>query len=116
MIQHYKSIKEQRIARTRKRLKARGNHPRLSVFRSNQHISAQIIDDGQRVTLVAANDQELSGDKMTKKEKATAVGMLLSEKAKKAKVSIVMFDRGAYKYHGRVEALAEAARKGGLKF
>lgn len=116
MINRYKTIKEQRKARTRKRLRTRGARPRLSVFRSNQHIYAQIIDDEKGITLVAASDRELKGDKAVKQQKAAAVGVLLSEKAKKAKALTVMFDRGPYKYHGRIKALAEAARKGGLKF
>lgn len=116
MIRQYKTIKKARTARTRKRLGTRGNRLRLSVFRSNQHIYAQIIDDDKGATLVAASDHELKGDKMVKQQKAAAVGTLLSEKAKKAKVLTVMFDRGPYKYHGRIKALAEAARKGGLKF
>lgn len=116
MIVKYKTTREARKARTRKRLRTRGAHPRLSVFRSNQHIYAQIIDDEKGVTLVAASDNELKGDKIVKQQKAAAVGALLSEKAKKAKVLTVMFDRGPYKYHGRIKALAEAARKGGLKF
>lgn len=116
MIIKYKTHQEARRARTRKRLRTRGAHPRLSVFRSNSHIYAQVIDDLKGTTLVVASDRELKEEKMTKLQKATGVGMLLSEKAKKAKLSTVMFDRGAYKFHGRVKALAEAARKGGLKF
>lgn len=116
MIRQYKTTRKAREARTRKRLRARGSRPRLSVFRSNRHISAQVIDDRRGVTLVAASDRELGEKKMTKQEQATAVGALLSEKALKVNVSDVMFDRGAYKYHGRVKKLGEAARKGGLKF
>lgn len=116
MIKHYKTVQEARKARTRKHLRARGSRSRLSVFRSNRHISAQVIDDQKGVTLAAASDRDLKEQKMTKQEQATAVGTLLSEKALKAKISDVMFDRGAYKYHGRVKSLGEAARKGGLRF
>lgn len=79
---------------------------------------AQIIDDVRGVTLVAASDQEIkSGNKpSTKTQKAERVGALLAEKAKKKGVSVVMFDRGSYRFHGRVAAVAEAARKGGLTF
>lgn len=117
MIQRYTTAKQQRQVRTRKRLAARGSRPRLSVFRSSQHIYAQIIDDQQGKSLVAASDRDLAGDKeMTKQQKAVAVGELLAQRAKKAKITTVMFDRGSYAFHGRVRALAEAARKGGLTF
>jgi large subunit ribosomal protein L18 len=87
------------------------------VFRSHQHIYGQIIDDQKGRTLVSASDQELKGKLTgTKSDRAGAVGELLAKKAKKKKIREVMFDRGQYQYHGRIKALAEAARKGGLKF
>lgn len=118
MIDRHKTLREARKVRTRKRLKARGSRPRLSVFRSGKHISAQIIDDQKGVTLVFASDYEVQkiGETMTKTMKAANVGTLLAERAKKSGVRAVMFDRGAYKFHGRIKALADAARKGGLEF
>lgn len=97
----------------------RTGRPRLTVFRSNRSIYAQIIDDAKQETLVSAsikdiNKKELSG--LSKKEVAEKIGEKIAEKAKKAKVKEVVFDRSGYKFHGRVKALAEAARKGGLKF
>lgn len=89
--------------------------PRLIVFRSLAHIEAQIIDDVAGKTLVAANDLTLKA-KGTKTEHATAVGTAIAEKAKAKKITTVVFDRGGSKYHGRVKALAEAARAGGLTF
>ncbi len=86
---------------------------RLTVFRSNKHLYAQIVDDGERKTLVSAGDQKLKG---TKTEKAKEVGKLLAQKASEKKIKEVVFDRGRFKYHGRVKALAEGAREGGLKF
>lgn len=118
MIYRYKTIQAARKSRTRKRLRARGSRPRLSVFRSGKRIYAQIIDDQKGVTLVAARDDEVQkiGETMTKTMKAANVGTLLAERAKKSGVRAVMFDRGAYKFHGRIKALADAARKGGLEF
>ena len=110
-----------RIARhTRVRNKISGTKelPRLNVFRSNSNIFAQIIDDEAKVTLVSASsiDKELKLDNGSNIEAATKVGELLAKRAKKAKITKVVFDRGGYLYHGRVEALAEAARANGLEF
>ncbi|NER10527.1 large subunit ribosomal protein L18 [Muriicola jejuensis] len=92
--------------------------PRLSVYRSNKEIYAQIIDDTEGKTLVAASsrDKELSKTKGTKTEIAALVGKTLAEKALKAGIESVAFDRGGNLYHGRVKSLAEGAREGGLKF
>ncbi len=106
-----------RKLRTRRRLKrpVATDRLRLSVFRSSKHIYAQIIDDKQGVTLAEANSRtlEASGDKV---EQAKAVGKALAERAKAAGAVRVVFDRGGYRYHGRVKALAEGAREGGLEF
>lgn len=92
--------------------------PRISVFRSNKEIYAQIIDDSKGITLLSASSREkaLSSISGTKTEVATAVGKALAEKATKAGIESVVFDRNGYLYHGRVKALAEGAREGGLKF
>lgn len=100
--------------------------PRLSVFRSNKYIFAQVIDDRVGKTLVAASEKELgkaprsgipqSSKKMTKTERAKKVGYLLAKKSKSKKIDKVVFDRGSFKYHGRVKALAQGAREGGLEF
>jgi len=107
--------KERRKNRIRAKISGTASRPRLSVSSSNLHISAQVIDDTTGTTIVAAYDTEtkLTG---TKTEKAAAVGTLIAEKALKAKVTEVVFDRGGKLYHGRVKALAEAAREKGLKF
>jgi large subunit ribosomal protein L18 len=110
-----------RRARVRKALKARGAlRPRLSVFRSSKNIHAQVIDDSKGVTLAAAStlEKEFKALKKTGADKAaaSAVGKLIAERAVKAGVKDVVFDRGGYIYHGRVKALAEAAREGGLNF
>ena len=89
--------------------------PRLCVFRSNSAIYAQIIDDTKGVTLVSSSSLELK-IKNNNLEAAAAVGKDIAEKAKKAKIKTVVFDRGGYIYHGRVKALAEAARENGLEF
>jgi len=92
---------------------------RLAVFRSNKYIYAQIIDDERGHTLVSASDKNLKlkkEEKLTKTQRAEKVGEILAEKAKRKNILEVWFDRRGYKYHGRVKALAEGARKGGLKF
>ena len=109
---------QRRAQRQRARLKksAKGK-PRLSVARSTKHISVQLIDDTKGVTLAAAStmEKEFKADG-GKAGAATAVGKLIAERAGKAGVSEVVFDRGAFIFHGRVKALADAAREGGLKF
>lgn len=110
-----------RARRTRYALrKAAGGKPRLSVFRSSKHIYGQIIDDTAGRTLVAASslDKGLKAELKTGADMAAAkeVGILLAKKAKEAGIEAVVFDRGGYKYHGRVKALADAAREGGLAF
>jgi large subunit ribosomal protein L18 len=94
--------------------------PRLSVFRSLRHITAQVIDDTKGLTLVSAstldNELEAQAQGLKKTEQAKLVGKTLAERAKKAGIKVVVFDRGGYKYHGRVKALAEASREGGLDF
>jgi len=105
--------------RIRKRISGSETQPRLSVFRSNKQIYAQLIDDVGGKTLVSASSLEKSiSDKkgITKVEQAKLVGKLIAEKSLKAGISTVVFDRGGYLYHGRVKSLAEAAREGGLKF
>jgi len=108
-----------RRKRTRARIRRKGKgRPRLSVFRSGRHIYAQVIDDGRGVTLAAAStiDKALKGSvaKGCDKAAAAAVGKLIAERAKAAGIDTVVFDRGGYIYHGRVKALAEAARESGL--
>ncbi|MDR1794323.1 MAG: 50S ribosomal protein L18 [Erysipelotrichaceae bacterium] len=105
-----------RHLRVRKKISGTPSRPRLNVFRSNAHISAQIIDDTKGVTLVSASSLSLKLEKGGNIEAAKKVGSELAKKAVKAKISEVVFDRGGYVYHGRVQALAEAAREAGLKF
>jgi large subunit ribosomal protein L18 len=104
----------------RVRVSGTSQQPRLSVFRSLRHISAQIIDDVQGRTLVAASTNDAvirtQAAGLKKIEQATLVGKTLAERAAAAGITQVVFDRGGYKYHGRVKALAEASRAGGLKF
>ena len=112
---------ERRVARVRRALKKAANgRPRLSVFRSSKQIYAQVIDDAKGVTIVAAStlEKDLRGKLKTGADiaAATEIGKLVAERAKKAGVTKVVFDRGAYMFHGRVKALAEAAREGGLEF
>ena len=103
-----------RHRRVRKRVEGAAERPRLAVFRSLSHIYAQVIDDRAGRTLAQASDLgEATGKKS---ERAKAVGKLLADKAKAAGISDVIFDRGGYRYHGRVKALADAARDAGLKF
>jgi large subunit ribosomal protein L18 len=111
-----------REARARRHRRVRGKifgtaeRPRLVVFRSNRGIEAQLVDDLEGKTLAAASWLQLRSFKGSKTEQAAEVGKLLAQNAKKANVETVVFDRGGYLYHGRVKALADAAREGGLKF
>ena len=113
-----KSERRQRIKyRIRKVVNGTAATPRLSVFRSNKEIYAQLIDDVNGVTLLAASSREKGIDaKGSAIEVANAVGKLVAEKAIKAGIETVQFDRGGYLYHGRVKSLAEGAREAGLKF
>jgi large subunit ribosomal protein L18 len=106
-----------RHRRVRKNVHGTAERPRLAVFRSNKGVSAQLIDDAEAKTLAAASWQGLAKSfKGNKTEQATEVGKALAAAAKKAGIEAVVFDRGGYLYHGRVKALAEGAREGGLKF
>jgi large subunit ribosomal protein L18 len=114
-LQHRQFDRRAQRARTKLR-KVGGGKPRLSVTRSSKHISVQVIDDAQGVTVAAASSLEKDFKGGTKSEDAASVGKLVAERAKKAGVTDVVFDRGGYIFHGRVKALADAAREGGLKF
>jgi large subunit ribosomal protein L18 len=109
--------RRRRHARVRKTLYGTGDRPRLVVFRSNRYIYAQLIDDDAGRTLAAASSQEKTlRDKSLTRDTAAKVGTLLAERAGKVDVTDVVFDRGGYAFHGRVKALADAAREAGLKF
>lgn len=103
-------------ARIRKKIFGTAKIPRLNVFRSGKHIYAQIIDDSQAVTLDSFSSLSLKTDKASDLEKAKKVGEQLAQKVLKKKINKVVFDRGGFLYHGRIKALAEGARKTGLKF
>ena len=113
------SLFDRRRRRVRTALRARASgKPRLSVHRSGKHIYAQVIDDAAGKTLVSASslDKDLKKAGGANRDVATSVGKTLAERAKKAGVSAVVFDRGGFLFHGRVKALADAAREGGLEF
>jgi len=106
----------QRHKRIRAKIFGTATRPRLCVFRSNKHIYAQLIDDETHKTLATASDQEIKKKIVGKSKIAEEVGRLIAQKAQKLKITTAVFDRGGYQYHGRVKALAEGARQGGLKF
>ncbi|MEO8091971.1 MAG: 50S ribosomal protein L18 [bacterium] len=112
--------KPQRRLRRRRRVRARirgtAERPRLSVFRSNRGVFAQLIDDNSGHTLAAVTWMEPDLRKLDPSEQAKKAGELLASRAKKAGIETCVFDRGGYRYHGRVRALADGAREGGLKF
>ena len=115
------TLRQKRHKRVRAKVSGTPLRPRLNVFRSSQHIYAQIIDDERGHTLVAAGSAEpvvrqQVGSDSTKTDKAKIVGNLVAERAKAAGITQVVFDRGGFLYHGRVQALADAAREGGLDF
>lgn len=106
-----------RHRRVRNKVNGTGERPRLCVFRSLRAIYAQVIDDDRGHTLACASSQELAGGDATSKTAASAaVGKMVAERARAAGVTAVVFDRGGYQFHGRVKALADAAREGGLVF
>jgi len=112
--------RKRRHRRVRKRLSGTSERPRLNVFRSLNNIYAQVIDDTSGSTLVAASSLEAKSSKefddKSQVERAAVVGKLVAERAQDAGIKEVVFDRGGYKYHGRIKALAEASREAGLKF
>lgn len=105
-----------RHLRVRKKISGTSSRPRLNVFRSNANIHAQIIDDVKGVTLVSCNSVEMKLENGGNVEAAKKIGAELAKRAQAAKITDVVFDRGGYVYHGRVKALADAARDAGLKF
>jgi large subunit ribosomal protein L18 len=105
-----------RHRRVRSKVVGTAERPRLAVYRSNRGISAQVIDDAAGRTIAAASSQDRSLAKAKRAETPAAVGKLVAERAKDAGVATVVFDRGGYLYHGRVKALADAARQNGLEF
>jgi large subunit ribosomal protein L18 len=112
-----KTARHRRHTRVRKRVRGTAERPRLAVYRSNRYIYAQIIDDVDGRTLASASSHETDlRNAGLNVDTATQVGSLLGERAKEAGVSTVVFDRGGYKYHGKVKALADAARDSGLEF
>lgn len=114
MIQHNSKIR--RLLRVRNKVAQNLGIPRLSVFRSNQHVWAQIIDDKHGKTLVSTSTKTIKDTTGTKSEKAAEVGKQIAQLAIDKHITQVRFDRGNYRYHGRVKALADGARLGGLKF
>ncbi|ABS72580.1 MULTISPECIES: 50S ribosomal protein L18 [Bacillus] len=112
------AARQKRHARVRAKLSGTAERPRLNVFRSNKHIYAQIIDDVNGVTLASAStlDKDLNVESTGDSAAAAKVGELVAKRASEKGVSDVVFDRGGYLYHGRVKALADAAREAGLKF
>jgi len=112
-----RELRRQRIKKSiRKKIAGTTERPRLSVFRSNSSIYAQIVDDSTGKTLVSASSLEIEGVKNATVEISKSVGQKLAEKATSSGISNVVFDRNGYLYHGRVKALAEGAREGGLQF
>ena len=109
---------KKRQARNRHRLTTHGTRPRLSIFRSGKHIYAQVIDDAQAVTVASAstNEKDAKLAKSWNVDAASSVGKKIAERSLAKGVKQVMFDRGGYIYHGRIKALADAARAGGLEF
>ena len=108
--------RDRRHARVRAKVLGTIERPRLSIFRSNKFIYAQIIDDEAGKTLVSASDMEMKGKKKGKIESSKTIGAELAKKAKEKNITKVVFDRGGYLYAGRVKAVAEGAREGGLDF
>jgi large subunit ribosomal protein L18 len=114
-----RGLRQKRHRRIRRYLSGTTERPRLAVFRSLEHIYGQIIDDTAGTTLVAASDLEpklRNGERGSKSDRAKQVGQLIAERAREKGITAVVFDRGGFLYHGRVKALADGAREGGLEF
>ena len=116
MINNNRTTRQQRKIRSSMKVRGTAEKPRLSVARSNTSMQAQLIDDVKRVTVVGVSEVHLAEKAASKTDRAKALGKFLAEKAKKHKITTVVFDKGANRYHGRVKAFAEGAREGGLKF
>jgi len=118
LVEEKREKRDKRHRRVRKKVRGSAERPRLVVFRSLRHIYGQIIDDSEGRTLVAVSSltSELRGKDGSRVEIAKEVGKLLAQKAREKGIETVVFDRGGYRYHGRVKALAEGAREGGLQF
>ena len=116
MVETRRESRTRRHERVREKIRGSGERPRLAVFRSNSHIYAQLIDDDAGKTLVAASSVDAKDAKGNKSERAKAVGSMLGERAKQKGIAAVVFDRGGYRYHGRIKALGDAARSAGLRF
>ncbi len=116
--QQKREARVRRHRRVRKKVSGTTERPRLAVFRSSAHIYAQVIDDAAGTTVASAStlDKELKGKTAATREGAAEVGKILAERAKQAGISKVVFDRGGFLFHGRVKALADGAREGGLEF
>lgn len=106
----------QRHRRVRGSISGDGIRPRFTIFRSNKHVWAQLIDDSSGKTMVAADDRAFKAKDGPRLARAEKVGAIVAEKALEKKIVMVVFDRGGYKYHGLIKAVAEGARRGGLKF
>jgi large subunit ribosomal protein L18 len=119
MVKQYADLREKRRLKIRSRVRGSAARPRLNVYRSNRHLAAQLIDDEKGKVLAAVSDYgkkaAVKETKMSKTERARAVGRSLAEKARERGISQVVFDRAGYRYHGRIKALAEAVREGGVK-
>lgn len=111
-----RQAKTRRHNRVRSKISGTAKIPRLNLFRSNKGLFVQLINDDLGVTLASVNEKEIKDNKKTKTDIAKEVGKLIAEKAQKESISKVVFDRSGYKYHGRVKAVAEGAREGGLVF
>ncbi len=114
-IQRLQAQRAARKVRVRRKVKGTPERPRLSVYRSNKHTYAQIIDDTSGKTLTAVGEKELTKVKTAKATRAMALGELLAQKAKKSKITKLCFDRGGYKYHGRIKSLLESVRQQGIE-
>ncbi|MBI2032089.1 MAG: 50S ribosomal protein L18 [Candidatus Levybacteria bacterium] len=111
-----KNQKLRRQVRIRSKVRKNMDRPRISVFRSNKYIFAQIIDDKKKKTIIGVSEKQIKEGKKTKTERAKELGKLLAVLAQKKKISEAVFDRGSYSYHGRVKAVADGLREGGMKF
>ena len=115
MIRHFKTTRLKRKIRSKYRIRGTASRPRVAVFRSHRWLFVQIIDDEKKSTILSRHDKKLIGDEKNKIKRGQLLGKILAEELGKKKIKAVVFDRSGYSYHGRVKAVAEGLREGGIK-
>ena len=115
MIRHFKTTRLKRKIRSKFRIRGTANRPRVAVFRSHRWLFVQIIDDERKTTILSRHDKKIAGEEKNKIKRGLLIGKIIAEDLSKKKIKTVVFDRSGYSYHGRIKAVAEGLREGGIK-